>query len=342
MNKATYDNASKMHTIIMTLGITMLMLLILVSLACAGSFASIPNSGSNNISNLNKSDEAITAYDKAIEINPQYPLACTQHSSAHHSDCHGHSLASGGNDIVPSTIYIGKTIVDLTYARDVNGVILQPKTLVKKKFPRSVKFGKNDLISLTANIGENVTFGDNCFVGANVTIRHDNYFGSNVIINYGIKILPFKEIQNNVTICHDSKIDLFNVIENNAVLGPYNKLNQHNVIGHYVILGSGDQFGSFNTIPCREPITDPSKVWFENNVTFGDFNTVDMNVQIGPYNHFGSYNRILENTSVRQLSFDSYDKSDSNNTFGAHKYDPADRILSSLYGCSDMEILKKT
>jgi hypothetical protein len=47
MNKATYDNASKMHTIIMTLGITMLTLLILVSLAGAGSFAYIPNSGSN-------------------------------------------------------------------------------------------------------------------------------------------------------------------------------------------------------------------------------------------------------------------------------------------------------
>ncbi len=36
MNKATYDYANKMHAIIMTLGITMLMLLILVSLAGAG------------------------------------------------------------------------------------------------------------------------------------------------------------------------------------------------------------------------------------------------------------------------------------------------------------------
>ncbi len=254
-----------------------------------------------------------------------------------HSDCHGHSLTSGGNDTVPSTIYIGKARVDLTYARDVNGAILQPKILVKKEFPRSVKFGKNDLISLIAKIGENVTFGDNCFVGANVTIHHDNYFGSNVIIDYGTKIFPFNEIQNNVTIGHDSKICLFNVIENNAVFGPYNKLNQHNVIGHYVIFGSGDQFGSFNTIHCREPINDPSKVWFENNVTFGDFNTVDMNVQIWSYNHFGSYIRILENTSVGPLSFNSYDKSGSNNTFGAHKYDHADRILSSLCGCSYME-----
>src|SRR5271157_800294 len=114
MNKATYDYANKMHAIIMTLGITMLMLLILVSLAGAGSFAYIPNSGSNNVSNLNKSNEAIKAYNKAIEIDQQYSLACPQHSSMLHSDCHGHSLASGGNDTVPSTIYIGKTRVDLT------------------------------------------------------------------------------------------------------------------------------------------------------------------------------------------------------------------------------------
>jgi tetratricopeptide (TPR) repeat protein len=46
-----------------------------VSLAGAGSFAYIPNSGSNNISNLNKSDEAITAYDKAIEINSHDSVA---------------------------------------------------------------------------------------------------------------------------------------------------------------------------------------------------------------------------------------------------------------------------
>jgi hypothetical protein len=39
MKKATYDNASKMYTIIITLGTTMLILLILVSLAGAWSFA---------------------------------------------------------------------------------------------------------------------------------------------------------------------------------------------------------------------------------------------------------------------------------------------------------------
>ena len=63
-----------MHTIIMTLGITMLMLLILVSLAGAGSFAYIPNSGSNNVSNLNKSDEAIKAYDKRFKLPPTQKL----------------------------------------------------------------------------------------------------------------------------------------------------------------------------------------------------------------------------------------------------------------------------
>jgi hypothetical protein len=55
----------------MIFGITMLMLLILVSSAGAVSFACIPNSENNNVLNLNKSDEAIKAYDKAIEINPQ-------------------------------------------------------------------------------------------------------------------------------------------------------------------------------------------------------------------------------------------------------------------------------
>ena len=34
-------------------------------------YAYISNSGSNNISNLNKSDEAINPFDKTIEINPQ-------------------------------------------------------------------------------------------------------------------------------------------------------------------------------------------------------------------------------------------------------------------------------
>jgi hypothetical protein len=58
----------------MTLGITLLMFLMLMNIAGAASFADIQNSGSNNISDLNKFDEAISAYNKAIEINPLYSL----------------------------------------------------------------------------------------------------------------------------------------------------------------------------------------------------------------------------------------------------------------------------
>jgi len=43
-----------------------------VSLAIEGAFAYIPNSGSNNVSNINKSDDAIKTYDETTEINPQY------------------------------------------------------------------------------------------------------------------------------------------------------------------------------------------------------------------------------------------------------------------------------
>ena len=82
MNKPTYNNASKMHTIIMTWGIIMLMLIILVSLAGAGPFAYIPNSGSNNVSNIFKPDEAITSYDKAIEITPYDSVAWNNNERA--------------------------------------------------------------------------------------------------------------------------------------------------------------------------------------------------------------------------------------------------------------------
>jgi len=71
MKKVPCDNASRRDTIIEALGITMLNLLILMSIVWAVSFADIPHSGSNNVSNLNKSDEAKTAYDKVIEINAQ-------------------------------------------------------------------------------------------------------------------------------------------------------------------------------------------------------------------------------------------------------------------------------
>jgi tetratricopeptide (TPR) repeat protein len=71
MTKAIYDKASRSHTLIKTLGITLLAFFILVSIARAIPLADILNSGSNNVSNLNKSNEAIKAYDKAIGITPQ-------------------------------------------------------------------------------------------------------------------------------------------------------------------------------------------------------------------------------------------------------------------------------
>ena len=71
MRKARYDKASRGHTLVKALGITLLEFFILVSIAGSVPFADIQNSGSNNVSNLNKSDEAIKAFDKAIEINPQ-------------------------------------------------------------------------------------------------------------------------------------------------------------------------------------------------------------------------------------------------------------------------------
>jgi len=70
MKKETYDNGSQRRTITMTLGITVLVFLMLVSSSGCVSFLGISNSGSNNGSILNKSDEALKAHDKAIEINP--------------------------------------------------------------------------------------------------------------------------------------------------------------------------------------------------------------------------------------------------------------------------------
>ena len=69
-NKAKCDDASRWHAFKSILGITVLSFLMLVSIAGCVSFAGIPNSSSNNVFILNKSDEAITAFDKAIEINP--------------------------------------------------------------------------------------------------------------------------------------------------------------------------------------------------------------------------------------------------------------------------------
>ncbi len=68
MKKTIYGNASRGYVLVTALGSTMLVILILVSFAGAWLFADISKSGSNNVSNLNKSDDAIRAYDNAIEI----------------------------------------------------------------------------------------------------------------------------------------------------------------------------------------------------------------------------------------------------------------------------------
>jgi hypothetical protein len=52
-------------------GIIVLELLMLVSVTGTELFADVPSSSSNNVSVLNKYDESIKAYDKAIEINPR-------------------------------------------------------------------------------------------------------------------------------------------------------------------------------------------------------------------------------------------------------------------------------
>jgi hypothetical protein len=64
----------------MVLGTTVLVFLMLVSIAGAVPFADILNSGSNNVSNFNKFDKAINTYGKAIEINP--PNSFTRYDRA--------------------------------------------------------------------------------------------------------------------------------------------------------------------------------------------------------------------------------------------------------------------
>ena len=70
MNKAKCDKVSRWYTFIKILVFTTVVFLMLVSISGSVPFAGIPNFVSNNISILNKYDEAIKAYDKEIEINP--------------------------------------------------------------------------------------------------------------------------------------------------------------------------------------------------------------------------------------------------------------------------------
>ena len=81
MKKVKYDQASQSHTILTFLGITALAVLMLVSIANAAQVADQINSPNHSINlyykgvalkNLGKLDEAIKAYDEALEINSQY------------------------------------------------------------------------------------------------------------------------------------------------------------------------------------------------------------------------------------------------------------------------------
>ena len=71
MKKEPYDNGSQRHTITMALGITVLVFLMLVSISGLCFIFRYSKLRKQQWFYFNKSDEALKAYDKAIEINPQ-------------------------------------------------------------------------------------------------------------------------------------------------------------------------------------------------------------------------------------------------------------------------------
>ena len=75
MNEAKCDKASRKHTIMTVLGIASMMLLMLVNIAGAAQSSNAWVQEGRMLTNSGKYNEAITAYDKAIEINPQNSLA---------------------------------------------------------------------------------------------------------------------------------------------------------------------------------------------------------------------------------------------------------------------------
>ena len=70
MEKAKCDKASRKHTIIKVLGITALELVMLVSIAGAAQSTNVWFHKGNELMSSEKYNEAIKAFDKAIEINP--------------------------------------------------------------------------------------------------------------------------------------------------------------------------------------------------------------------------------------------------------------------------------
>jgi len=75
MNEDKCDKASRKHTIITVLGIASMMLLMLVNIAGAVQSSNAWVQEGRMLTNSGKYNEAIMAYNKAIEIDPQNYLA---------------------------------------------------------------------------------------------------------------------------------------------------------------------------------------------------------------------------------------------------------------------------
>ena len=82
MKILTYNKASRKHIITMVLGITTLVLLMLVSIASAVQSTNVWVHKGSELMSSEKYSDAIKAYDKAIEINPQDSDAWTNKGNA--------------------------------------------------------------------------------------------------------------------------------------------------------------------------------------------------------------------------------------------------------------------
>jgi tetratricopeptide (TPR) repeat protein len=69
MNTSTFYEVSRGYKLLKVLGITAVIFLVLVGIAGATQDSDAWYNKGNALKHLNKSDEAIKAYDKAIEIN---------------------------------------------------------------------------------------------------------------------------------------------------------------------------------------------------------------------------------------------------------------------------------
>ena len=71
MIKARYDTVSRKYIRMTFLGIMVLVFLLIVSIVGAAHDSDVLDDKGDALYNLNQFNEAIKAYDKAIEINPQ-------------------------------------------------------------------------------------------------------------------------------------------------------------------------------------------------------------------------------------------------------------------------------